>query len=160
MIDPVNPSPKDPPKDPKRKPPTPGGGDLPPVWRGLLWYIPVLLFLLWFWQYLFSSMSVETIPYSQFKQYLAQGEVKDCDVEQDEIIGTIAPKGPAATSKTNATPAEKKTPAEKGTPPKTPTEKRPPQKQAPEKQAPEKQPPPEKTPAEKRRRKRRLPVPP
>jgi cell division protease FtsH len=146
MIDPVNPSPKDPPKDPKRKPPTPGGGDLPPVWRGLLWYIPVLLFLLWFWQYVFSSMSVETIPYSQFKQYLARGEVKDCDVEQDEIIGTIAPKGPAATSKTNATPDEKKGPAEKGTPPKTPTEKRPPQKQAPEKQAPEKQPSPEKTP--------------
>ncbi len=92
MIDPVNPSPKESPKDPKRKPPTPGGGDLPPVWRGLLWYIPVLLFLLWFWQYLFSSMSVETIPYSQFKQYLAQGEVKDCDVEQDEILERSPPR--------------------------------------------------------------------
>jgi cell division protease FtsH len=142
MIDPVNLPPKDSPKDPKRKPPTPGGGDLPPVWRGLLWYIPVLLFLLWFWQYLFSSMSVETIPYSQFKQYLAQGEVKDCDVEQDEILGTIAPHSPAATSKTNAAPAEKKAPAEKGTPAKTPTEKRPPVKQA-----AEKQPSSEKTPA-------------
>ena len=42
----------------------------------MLWYIPVVLFLLWFWQYLFSSMSVETIPYSQFKQYLAQERSK------------------------------------------------------------------------------------
>src|SRR5580698_4775609 len=146
MIEPVNPSPKDSPRDPKRKPPTPVGGDLPPVWRGLLWYIPVLLFLLWFWQYLFSSMSVETIPYSQFKQYLAQGEVKDCDVEQDEILGTIAPHSPAATSKTNAAPAEKKAVAEKGTAPKTTTEKQPAEKEAKEKQPAAKQLPPAKTP--------------
>jgi cell division protease FtsH len=94
-MDPVNPPPKDPVKDPKRKPPLPGG-NLPPIWRGLLWYIPVLLLLLWFWQDLFSSMRVLTIPYSQFKDYLAQGQVKDCDVEQDEILGTIVPKSEPA----------------------------------------------------------------
>ena len=147
MIDPVSPSPKESPKDPKRKPPTPGGGDLPPVWRGLLWYIPVLLFLLWFWQYLFSSMSVETIPYSQFKQYLAQGEVKDCDVEQDEILGTIAPHSPAATSKTKAAPAEKTTATEKETAPKPTAEKQPAEKAVKEKRPVAKQPPPVKTPA-------------
>ena len=105
-MDPINPPPKDASKDPKRKTPPAGSGGLPPIWRGLLWYIPVLLLLLWFWQDLFSSMRVQTIPYSQFKQYLARGEVKDCDVEQDEILGTIVPKEPNAPKP--APPAAKK----------------------------------------------------
>jgi len=87
-MDPTNP----PSKDPKKKTPPSGTGNLPPVWRGLLWYIPVILLLLWFWQDLFASMRVQTIPYSDFKQYVAKGEVTECDVEQDEIVGTIVPK--------------------------------------------------------------------
>src|SRR5580704_3617871 len=113
-MDPVNAPPKDPVKDPKRKPPLPGG-NLPPIWRGVLWQIPFLLLLLWFWQDLFSGMRVMTIPYSQFKEYLAQGQVKDCDVEQDEILGTIAPKSePAPAAKADeATKAAPQAPPKK-----------------------------------------------
>jgi cell division protease FtsH len=96
MVDPINPPPKDASKDAKRKSPLPGG-NLPPIWRGLVWYVPVLLLLLLFWQDLFPSMRTLTIPYSQFKQYLALGQVKDCDVEQDEIVGTIVPKAEVPT---------------------------------------------------------------
>ncbi len=98
MVDPVNPPPKDASKDPKRKSPLPGS-NLPPIWRGLLWYIPVLLLLLLFWQDLFPSMRTLTIPYSQFKQYLAAGQVKDCEVEQDEIFGMIVPKAEPTAAK-------------------------------------------------------------
>ena len=138
-MDPVNPPPppppKDPAKDPKRKTPTPGPGGVPPYWRGALWYIPFLLLLLWFWQDLFSSMRVETIRYSQFKQYLAQGQVKDCDVEQDEIFGTIVPKSKPAPAPAEASPAAKSNPAA--------SQKQPPasEKQAPKKEAPKKEEP-------------------
>ena len=37
-------------------------------------------------------MSVKTIPYSQFKQYLAAGEVAECEVKDPEITGRIVPK--------------------------------------------------------------------
>ena len=40
-MDPVEPaSPKDPAKDPKRKPPAPGPSNVAPMWRGLLGTIP------------------------------------------------------------------------------------------------------------------------
>jgi cell division protease FtsH len=139
VVDPVNPPPKDASKDPKRKPPLPGS-NLPPVWRGLLWYIPVLLLLLLFWQDLFPSMRTLTIPYSQFKQYLAAGQVKDCEVEQDEIFGMIVPKAettaakPGEAEKSSAKPAPaKQVPAKTEATPKA-TEKPPAQKQPAEKQ--------------------------
>jgi hypothetical protein len=48
-------------------------------------------------------MTVKTIPYSQFKQYLADGEVGECQVQDLEIIGRIVskksqPEAPAATT--------------------------------------------------------------
>ena len=126
MVDPVNPPPKDASKDPKRKPPLPGS-NLPPVWRSLLWYIPVLLLLLLFWQDLFPSMRTLTIPYSQFKQYLAAGQVKDCEVEQDEIFGMIVPK-PATSA---AEPVEPEKTSVKAAPsPPAPAETKAPQKAA------------------------------
>ena len=148
MVDPVNPPPKDASKDPKRKPLLPGG-NLPPVWRGLLWYIPVLLLLLLFWQDLFPSMRTLTIPYSQFKQYLAAGQVKDCEVEQDEIFGMIVPKAEATAAK----PSEAEKSSVKAAPAKqAPAQTKAPQtateKQSTEKQSPEK-PPVQKQPAER-----------
>jgi cell division protease FtsH len=122
MVDPVNPPPQEPAKDAKRKVPAPGGGNVPPAWRSLLWSIPFVLFLLWFWQSLFSSMNVKEIPYSEFKQYLAQGQVKNCEVEQEEILGTIVPESQATPPKAAAAPQKKtpgKTAPEKATPPKT-----------------------------------------
>jgi cell division protease FtsH len=160
MVDPVDPPAKDSSKDPKRKPPVPGS-NLPPAWRGLLWYVPVLFLLLLFWQDLFPSMRTLTIPYSQFKQYLAAGQVKDCDVEQDEIVGTIVAKPettaakPTEPGKTSAktTPATttpvKQAPAPAQAPQKAeekqPPQKQPAQKQTEEKEAAKKQPAEEKT---------------
>jgi cell division protease FtsH len=92
--------PKPPQKDPKGKPSRPS---LPPQWRSIIWYIPLALFMLWFWQDMLTSMRVKTIPYSEFKEYLANNEVTEAEVKQDEIDGKIVPK----------TPAEKQAPAEK-----------------------------------------------
>jgi cell division protease FtsH len=154
MVGSVNPPPKDSSKDPKRKPSLPGS-NLPPIWRGLLWYIPVLLLLLLFWQDLFPSMRTQTIAYSQFKQYLAAGQVKDCDIEQDEIFGTIVPKpetdvakpaetttAPIKAAPAKETPAQTKTPEkahEKHPPVKEPAAKESAAKEPPKKEPPEKQ---------------------
>ena len=67
-------------------------GRLPPQWSFPLWYLPLMLFLLWMWQGAFSQFTVRTVPYSEFKQYLAQGEVTEAAVKEQEITGTIKPK--------------------------------------------------------------------
>ena len=62
----------------------------------------MLALLLWFWQGGMSQLEVRTIPYSQFKTYLANGEVAEASVKHDEIVGRIVPRAAAAT---NAVPA-------------------------------------------------------
>src|SRR5579883_674900 len=87
---------------------TPGGpGKVPPQWLAVLWYLPVMLFLLWMWQQAFSNLAVRTIPYSEFKTYLEHDEVPEVMVKTDTIEGKIvphaaAPSHPAAASETNA----------------------------------------------------------
>jgi cell division protease FtsH len=66
--------------------------------RFIWWYIPLILLGLWVWQDLLYTMTVHTIPYSQFKQYLAEGEVAQCKIKETEIVGQIVPK-PAAPGK-------------------------------------------------------------
>ena len=64
----------------------------PPRWpSGLLYFLFVML-ILWGWQDVFYQMSVRTIAYSQFKTHLAQHEVVEALVKQNEIDGRIAPK--------------------------------------------------------------------
>jgi cell division protease FtsH len=58
-------------------------------WRFPLWYLPLMIFLLWIWQGTVSQFSVRTIPYSEFKEHLARGEVLEVSVKTDEITGTI-----------------------------------------------------------------------
>ena len=67
-------------------------------WRFVLWYLPLTLLVLWIWQDVFSSIAVKTIDYSDFKHYLAQGEVVQCNISTDEIVGKIDTKPPAAAS--------------------------------------------------------------
>jgi cell division protease FtsH len=72
-------------------------------WRFVWWYIPLMVLILWFWQDQLYQMTVKTIPYSQFKQYLADEEVGECQVQDLEIVGRIVPKKaqtavPAATT--------------------------------------------------------------
>ena len=85
--------------DPKQAPKlTPGPRknlETPPRardWRSIWWYIPLMLLILWLWQDQVHQMTVQTIPYSQFKQYLADGDVAECQVQDLEITGRIVPK--------------------------------------------------------------------
>jgi cell division protease FtsH len=85
-----------PPPDPRgqQRPPGPPpnagggpGGGLPNQWRSLLWYVLFGIALLWLWQEAFHQIAVRAIPYSQFKKLLAAGQVVECQVREDEIIG-------------------------------------------------------------------------
>ncbi len=78
----------------KRKSPKKGLEKLQPEWKFPLWYVGLMLLLLWVWQDTFNQFTVQTIPYSEFKAYLARGEVTKCEVRETEIKGSIAPKGP------------------------------------------------------------------
>jgi cell division protease FtsH len=79
------------PEKPKPKPPELRAPD----WRALLWYLPMLLVLLWLWQeWMNQDVRMQTIPYSQFKAYLAAGEVKSVNISETEIEGELAPKTP------------------------------------------------------------------
>ncbi|MFN7140723.1 MAG: ATP-dependent metallopeptidase FtsH/Yme1/Tma family protein, partial [Limisphaerales bacterium] len=73
----------------KNPPPTEPGKRGAPTWNFLLWYLPLMLLLLWMWQGAFGQFSVQTIPYSQFKQHLAAGEVVEVAVRETEITGSI-----------------------------------------------------------------------
>jgi cell division protease FtsH len=65
-------------------------------WRYLFVYVIALLLIVWFWQEAITRVSVKTIPYSQFKQHLAQAEVVEVNVSTDVIYGKIRPRGAAA----------------------------------------------------------------
>src|SRR3974377_2287051 len=69
-----------------------------PKWSSPLWYLPVMLLLLWLWQGTITQLSYKTIPYSEFKSYLARGEVTDATVKEDTIKGKIQQNPQAATT--------------------------------------------------------------
>lgn len=56
------------------------------------WYIPLMLLFLWLWQDFAYLATVHTIPYSEFKDHLANGEVSECQIKETEITGKITPK--------------------------------------------------------------------
>jgi len=58
---------------------------------------------LWIWQEAGQPMAYQTIPYSQFKDYVRNGEVVACSVKQNEIDGTIQPR--SATASQTSSPA-------------------------------------------------------
>ena len=65
---------------------------LEPQWRFWIWYFLLTLLVLWGWQELANQVQFRTIPYSQFKTYLAHHEVTEALVKQDEIDGRIVPR--------------------------------------------------------------------
>src|ERR1700736_4298082 len=65
---------------------------LEPQWRLWIWYFLMTLLVLWAWQELGNQVEYRTIPYSEFKTYLAQGAVAEDLVKQNEIDGQIVPK--------------------------------------------------------------------
>jgi cell division protease FtsH len=68
----------------------------PPKWSSPLWYLPVMVLLLWFWQSTVSQFSYHTLPYSEFKAYLARHEVVRCVIREDDIQGEILSKATPA----------------------------------------------------------------
>jgi cell division protease FtsH len=56
------------------------------------WYLLLTILILWVWQESVHQMAVHTIPYSEFKNYVDKGEVKDCTIRPDDIRGTIETK--------------------------------------------------------------------
>jgi cell division protease FtsH len=65
---------------------------LEPQWRLWIWYFLLTLLVLWAWQELGNQVEYRTIPYSEFKGYLAKGAVTEALVKQNEIDGRIVPK--------------------------------------------------------------------
>ena len=62
---------------------------LPPKAHFSIWYfLMVFLLFTYLQQYLFSG-KVETIPYSQFKQYITEGTVSQLTIGPDSINGTL-----------------------------------------------------------------------
>ena len=71
-------------KDPRKK-----KDALPPKAHFSIWYfLMVFLLFAYLQQYLFSG-KVETIPYSQFKQYITEGTVSQLTIGPDNINGTL-----------------------------------------------------------------------
>ena len=90
----------------KRSPPPPQKGEpkpKPPKWSSPLWYLPIMILLLWFWQSTVSQFSYRSIPYSEFKAYLARHEVVKCVVRDDDIQGEILPKSVSSAEAASAT---------------------------------------------------------
>jgi cell division protease FtsH len=95
----------------------------PPQWGGLIFYIILMAAMIWMWQEAAHQVAYRTIPYSDFKAYLARGEVTECSVEDTEIDGTIQPRPTASSSaaaKPGAAPASAAAPEAKSPPPSAP----------------------------------------
>ena len=83
-----------PPMSNQTRPPPPNPEQKGPPWSGVRWagvavYVLMTLGMLWFWQETDHFVAPRTIPYSEFKRRLAQGEVVECVVSTDAIQGKI-----------------------------------------------------------------------
>jgi len=65
---------------------------LPPKAHFSIWYFLIAFLLFAYLQQYYLSKKVETIPYSQFKQYLAEGEVRKLTIGPENITGTLKGK--------------------------------------------------------------------
>src|SRR5262249_18243588 len=74
-----------------------------PQWRFAMGGFLFTLLVMWVWRELFFAGAVCTIPYSEFKKYLARHEVAEAVVKQDEIDGRVVPR---AESESKSAPAE------------------------------------------------------
>jgi cell division protease FtsH len=76
------------PKDPQKK-----KNALPPKAHFSIWYFLMAFLLFSYLQQHFLSSKVETIPYSQFKQYLAEGTLSKLTIGPENIQGMVKGKG-------------------------------------------------------------------
>ncbi|HBG19632.1 MAG TPA: cell division protein FtsH [Desulfobulbaceae bacterium] len=64
--------------------------NLPPKAHFSIWYfVLAILFLTYLQPLFFSSAKVETISYSQFKQYIADGKISELTIGPENIKGTL-----------------------------------------------------------------------
>lgn len=63
----------------------------PPKWNSPLWYLPLMVLVLWFWNTTVSRLTYRTIPYSEFKDSVHRREVLKCVIREDEIQGELRP---------------------------------------------------------------------
>jgi len=75
------------PRDPQKK-----KNALPPKTHFSIWYFLIAFLLITYLQQYFFSSKVETIPYSQFKQFVAQGTVEKLTIGPENITGTLTGK--------------------------------------------------------------------
>lgn len=64
----------------------------PQNWQFWIWYVFLTLLILWVWQEAYRTATVLSIPYSEFKSRLFAGEVTECDIGSDDIVGKIVRK--------------------------------------------------------------------
>jgi len=76
------------PKDPQKK-----KNALPPKAHFSIWYFLMAFLIFFYLQQYFLSAKVETIPYSQFKQYIAEGTLSKLTIGPENIRGTLKGKG-------------------------------------------------------------------
>jgi len=74
--------------------------------RFLLLYLIALALALWFWQDAANLAGVRTISYSEFKTCVANHEVVECTIKDEEITGRIVPRARAASSPATVPAAE------------------------------------------------------
>lgn len=84
-------------------------------WLAWIWYAVFMVAMVWMWQEISKPAAVHTIAYSEFKQHVAAGEVIQCIVSQDDIVGKIQPK-PAAKAEAGKAAAEPEKPAAQAEP--------------------------------------------
>jgi cell division protease FtsH len=63
---------------------------VPPKAQFSIWYALAAILLFTYLQQYFFSAKVETIPYSQFKQYIAEGKLAKLTIGPENINGTLA----------------------------------------------------------------------
>ena len=62
---------------------------MPPKAHFSIWYFLMAFLLFSYLQQYYFSAKVETIPYSQFKQYIAEGNVSKLTIGPENISGTL-----------------------------------------------------------------------
>jgi len=73
----------------------------PQQWGPVVGYLLLMLVMLWFWQEASHQLTTRTIPYSRFKELVAQRRVADLAIGEAEIDGK-ALATPASRAKTEA----------------------------------------------------------
>ena len=93
------------PQDQRRASPNSTSAGPKSRWGWLIIQASLTVFLLWSWQYALESAKTHSIPYSEFKAFVARGAVSDLSIAETEITGTADPKKRGSLAPGNATPA-------------------------------------------------------